>query len=150
MTKIVHKRNAFTLVEILVVVIIVAMLAAFLVPQVAKKLGKAKSNLAKAGISALETGLQEYYTDMGHFPTEEEGGLQALIRSPEQETEDNEGTGSWDGEYIKPSKLLDPWGHPYIYNPEGEINVGSYDIICFGADGEPGGDGENKDLFNDE
>lgn len=141
------KRKAFTLVEILVVVIIVAMLAAFLVPQVTKKLGKAKSNLAKAGISALEAAMQEYYTDMGHFPTEEEGGLEALVVSPEEEPQEGGGS-SWDGPYIGRSKLTDPWGNPYIYHPEGEINLGSYDIISLGADGQPEGEGENEDIFN--
>ncbi len=149
MNRTIRKRNGFTLVEILVVVIIIAMLAAFLVPQVAKKMGKAKSNLAKAGISILETALQDYYADMEHFPTEEEGGLQALIVNPEGD-QGEDGAGSWEGKYTSPKKLKDPWGNPYIYNPDGEINIGSYDIISLGADGQPGGEGENKDLHNEE
>jgi len=55
----------------------------------------------------------------------------------------------WNGRYLKPSQLVDPWDNPYIYVAEGEINPGSYDLISLGADGVDGGEGDNTDIYND-
>ncbi len=55
----------------------------------------------------------------------------------------------WNGPYLKKSQLLDPWGNPYIYMREGQVNPGSFDLISYGADGQQGGEGENADIVND-
>jgi general secretion pathway protein G len=57
--------------------------------------------------------------------------------------------GKWNGPYLKKSQLLDPWGNEYRYLAEGQANVGSFDLICLGADGQEGGEGENADIVND-
>jgi general secretion pathway protein G len=55
----------------------------------------------------------------------------------------------WNGPYLKKSQLVDPWGSPYVYIREGQFNVGSFDLMSYGADGQEGGEGENADIVND-
>ena len=62
--------------------------------------------------------------------------------------DDMEG-GEWDGIYLKASKLIDPWGNPFQYLEEGVVNEGSYDVISYGADGNPDGEGVNADIVNE-
>ena len=78
----------------------------------------------------------------GDIPDDSEG-LEALLIPPADVEE------KWNGPYLKRSDLLDPWKNPYIYLAEGEYNVGSFDLISFGADGMEGGEGENADIVND-
>lgn len=137
------RAKGFTLVEIMVVVVIIAMLAAFAAPRVFKKFGKAKRNIARTGISLVESALESFASDCGRFPTQEEG-LEALLTEPSDMDEE-----IWDGAYLKASQLIDPWGNPYIYLEEGQINPGSYDVISFGADGQEGGDDKNADIYNE-
>ncbi|MBW8016813.1 MAG: type II secretion system protein GspG [Planctomycetes bacterium] len=136
------RRNGFTIIEILVVVLILGMLAAFVVPGVIERFGKAKTEIAKAKMNGLITGaLEQFALSCGRYPTDDEG-LAALIDAP-PELEDK-----WGPRYLKASQILDPWGNPYIYIEQGTIND-TYDLICLGADGEDGGEGENADIFND-
>jgi general secretion pathway protein G len=134
-------RRAFTLVELLVVIVIISMLAAFVAPNVIKHVGKAKVDLAKPRMAIIEDAVGRFYMDCGRYPTDSEG-LEALIVNPGNTT-------AWNGPYIKQSQLLDPWGNLYIYVAEGTVNPGSFDLICLGADGQEGGDGENADIYND-
>jgi len=139
-----QKRKAFTLVELLVVIVIISLLGAFVGPRMLKRLGKAKRDLAKPRLVLVEDALQRFAIDCGRLPDDSEG-LEALLIMPDDETLE----GKWLEPYLKRSQLLDPWGHPIIYRAEGEINIGSYDLICLGADGEEGGEGDNADIFND-
>lgn len=134
-------RRAFTLVELLVVIVIISMLAAFVAPNVIKHVGKAKVDLAKPRMAIIEDAIGRFYMDCGRYPTDSEG-LEALLVDPGNTT-------GWNGFYIKQSQLLDPWGNPYIYVAEGSVNPGSFDLVCLGADGQEGGDGENADIYND-
>jgi general secretion pathway protein G len=138
-----RRRNGFTLVELLVVVLIISMLAALLAPRMFKGLGKAKAEIARAKMTIVEDSLARFQYDCGHLPDESEGGLDALLLAPAGLEE------KWNGPYLKKSQLLDPWGKPYMYVPEGLVNVGSFDVISYGADGQEGGEGEDADIIND-
>lgn len=137
-----QKRKGFTLIEILVVIVIIALIGSFALPTITKRLGFAKKSLVKSKMTLIEGALGQFMIDCGRYPTEEEG-LGALIESPEELEE------KWGDPYLKRSQLLDPWGNPYIYVEEGTANMGSYDIVSLGADGVEGGEGDNEDVFND-
>lgn len=135
-----HKsRKGFTFVELAVVIILLSLIAVFVVPRTFKSFGKAKAKVARAKMGIVESAIQQFYVDCERYPVE----LSELLESP-QDVEDK-----WNGRYCKPSDLEDPWNHMYIYEPEGVINVGSYDLISLGADGQEGGDGENADIYNE-
>ena len=143
MEKTERKRKGFTLIELLVVVLIVSLLATVLVPRTFKGLGKAKADIARAKMTIIEDSLARFQYDCGRFPDEADGGLEALLVAPPDLEE------KWNGRYLKPSQLVDPWGNPYIYVPEGQINPGGFDLISYGADGQEGGEGDNEDIFNE-
>lgn len=137
-----RKEKAFTLVELLVVILIISMLAAFVAPRMFKGLGKAKQDIARAKMAILEDALARFYIHCGRYPDESEG-LEVLIEAPADLEE------KWNGPYLKRSELLDPWDNPYIYIAEGQVNPGSFDLISYGADGMEGGEGDNEDIVND-
>jgi len=137
-----HKTEAFTLVELLVVILIIGMLAGFVAPKMFKGLGKAKADIAKAKMALIEDALGRFYIDCGRYPDDSEG-LQVLVTAPADLQE------KWNGPYCKRSELLDPWGNPYIYLAEGQYNPGSFDLVSYGADGAEGGEGDNADIVND-
>lgn len=137
-----RKRKAFTLVELLVVILIISMLAAFVGRRVFTGLGKAKRDIAKAKMAIIEDALNRFWLECQRFPDDSEG-LEALIIAPADLEE------KWNGPYLKQSELLDPWENPYMYVAEGERNPGSFDLISYAADGMEGGEGDNEDIFND-
>jgi general secretion pathway protein G len=137
-----RKRAGFTLVELLVVILIISMLAAFVAPNVFRHLSKAKRDLARPKMAIIEDAINRFSLDCGRFPDDSEGLSALLIASTDLE-------GKWNGPYLKQSQLLDPWGNPYIYMAEGQANPGSFDIISLGADGQEGGEGDNGDIVND-
>jgi general secretion pathway protein G len=128
----------FTLVELIVVVIIIGLLAGLVLPQFIRQEEKAKLKAAQAQIELLGTALDTYRLDVGRYPSTEEG-LQALRQKP--------GTvDRWDGPYLKKDLPQDPWGKPYMYKSPGDH--GPYDIVSYGADGAPGGEGDNRDIVS--
>ena len=137
-----RRNKGFTIVELLVVAIILAMLAGFIVPGVFQKLSKAKTDIARSKIAVIESSLQQFAIDCGRMPTDDEG-LEALLTPPPELEE------KWAGKYLKDSLIIDPWDNPYQYYSDGRVNVGSYDIVSLGADGKEGGEGENADIVND-
>jgi general secretion pathway protein G len=138
-----RKRKAFTLVELLVVVLIITMLAAFVAPRMFSGIGKTKADLSKAKMAIIENALARFYIDCGRYPDDSEG-LEVLVLPP-SDMED----GKWNGPYLKRSDLLDLWNNPYIYVAEGEYNPGSFDLISLGADATDGGEGDNADIVNE-
>jgi general secretion pathway protein G len=139
MSKAIRKRErGFTLVEILVVVIIIGLLAALVGPKLFGKVATAKLKTAKAQIELFGTAFDALRLDVGRYPTSEEG-LKALREKPS-------GMEAWKGPYLPKEIPNDPWGKPYIYKSPGEH--GDYDLMSYGLDGAPGGDGENEDVVS--
>jgi general secretion pathway protein G len=136
-TELSSRRKGFTLVELLVVMAILAMLAALVGPKLFPKLGKGKQSAAKTQIELLGQALDQLKLDTGRYPTTQEG-LNALMINP--------GMDNWEGPYLKKSLPSDPWGKPYIYQSPG--THGEYDLSSLGKDGNPGGDGEDKDVVS--
>jgi len=130
-------RSAFTLLEVLMVVAIIGLLAAFVVPQLFGTEEKAKIKLTKAAIdSGLNGALDRYRLDMGHYPRESDGGLMALVQKPDDEEEAKK----WSG-YLKSAKdLKDAWGRDFLYQYPGRYNENGYDLWSAGPDGEEGTD----------
>jgi general secretion pathway protein G len=137
-----EKRKAFTLIELLVVIIILGLLAGFVAPKMFQHVSKAKWDLARPKMAIIEDAIERFCLDCGRYPDDSEG-LDVLLVPPADLEE------KWNGRYLKPSQLVDPWDNPYIYVAEGQINPGSYDLISLGADGVEGGEGDNTDIYND-
>ena len=134
-----RRQAGFTLVELLVVLIILGLIAAFAAPRVIKFVGGAKTDSAKIQIERLSGVLDLYRLQVGRYPNEDEG-LNALMEQPADAPD-------WEGPYLKKADaLIDPWRRPYIYRFPGEH--GDYDLYSLGADGEDGGEGEDRDLMS--
>lgn len=128
----------FTLIELLLVLVILAALAAVVVPRFTKRSEQARITAAKTDISALEVQLDAFEVDTGRYPTTEEG-LRALIEAPANVT-------TWNGPYLKRNAVPnDPWGHAYVYTCPGSHNTSGYDLHSFGPDGQ---DGSEDDIDN--
>jgi general secretion pathway protein G len=130
--------RGFTLIEILVVIAIIAMLAAIVGPAVMNKLGGAKTKTAAIQIADIDKALDLFKLDVGRYPSNVEG-LQALVSAPPT-------AGGWNGPYLKGGLPSDPWGNPYHYANPGPN--GGVQIMSYGADNAPGGEGENADIVN--
>ena len=130
--------GGFTLLELLVVIVIIGLLAAYVGPKYFSQLGKSEVTIAKAQIGAFDKALETFRLDVGRFPTTEEGMSALLTKSPD--------ASKWNGPYLKKEVPLDPWGHAYIYKAPGV--KGDYDILSYGKDGQPGGTGEDADITN--
>ena len=133
------RRAGFTLLELLVVIVIIGLLAAYVGPKYFAQLGKSEVTIAKAQIDAIEKSLDTYRLDLGHYPSSEEG-LAALLVAPAG------GATKWNGPYLKKALPLDPWGHPYLYRSPGA--KGEYEIVSLGRDGQPGGSADAADIGN--
>ena len=130
-------EQGYTLLELLVVLAIIALLVGFVAPKMIGYLGKAKADAAKVQLHNVATALDLYRLDVGQYPTEGQG-LIALLEKPS-------GADGWSGPYLqKSSGTLDPWGQPYIYKEPGQH--GEYDLLSYGADKQPGGEGDDADV----
>jgi len=123
--------RAFTLIELLLVVAILATLAALVVPKFTKRSEQAKVTAAHTDIANIELALDAFEVDCGRFPTTEEG-LRALLDQPSSTT-------GWQGPYVKRGMPKDPWGNFYMYRYPGQHNTRGYDLYSFGPDGQEGG-----------
>jgi general secretion pathway protein G len=130
--------SGFTLLELLVVMVIIGLLAGFVAPRFFAQIAPSEIKAARAQIDALEKALDQYRLDTNRYPTTEEG-LSALVAKPEAEPK-------WSGPYLKKAVPLDPWGKPYVYRSPGEH--AEYDLLSYGRDGQPGGDGDGADIAN--
>jgi general secretion pathway protein G len=133
--------SAFTLIEIMVVVIIIGILAATIIPQFMGTTQDAKVSAAKSQIAELESATERFYVHMDRYPTTEEG-LKVLVDPPS-----GDDAKKWRGPYIKQLRN-DPWGNPYQYGFPGAHHPTSFDIWSRGADNADGGEGANADIGN--
>ncbi len=139
LTETTFRTRGFTLVELLVVLAILVLLAGLVGPQVLNQLGGAKSKTARIQIEDLVQATEMFKLDVGRFPTTPEG-LQALVVEPASAP-------GWNGPYLRRRQVpKDPWGNDYLYRNPGEH--GDIDIFSLGADGQPGGSGENAVVGN--
>ena len=132
------ENRGFTLLELLVVMVIIGLLAGYVGPNYFSQIGKSEVKVARAQADALGKALDQLRLDTGHYPSMEDG-LEALVAQPANEPR-------WDGPYLKKGVPLDPWGNPYVFRSPGEH--GEYDLISYGKDGKPGGEGESADITN--
>lgn len=132
-----RRQSGFTLLELLVVIVIIGLLAAYVGPKYFSQLGKSEVTVARAQIEAFEKSLDTFRLDVGRYPTTEEG-LNALMAAPQN------ATAKWNGPYLKKGIPPDPWGHAYQYRAPG--SKAEYEIVSFGKDGQPGGSGEAADI----
>ncbi len=137
----VHNRKGFTLIEIMVVIVILALLAALVAPKLMGRTDDAKITDARVQIKNIETALKLYKLDNGNYPATEQG-LGALVEKP---TVGVIPKGYKDGGYLESKKIpKDPWGNDYLYVSPGEH--GDYDLFSYGFDGAKGGEGKNADI----
>jgi general secretion pathway protein G len=127
------RQRGFTLVELLLVLVILALIAGLVLPGIIGKAESAKAKAASSQISRISMSVESYYLDTGSTPS----SLEDLVNEPP-------GVAGWNGPYIKNSLLKDPWGKPYQYRVPGEH--GDFDIMSFGADGQQGGEKNNADV----
>ncbi|HUF57700.1 MAG TPA: type II secretion system major pseudopilin GspG [Thermohalobaculum sp.] len=131
-----RSERGLTLVELLVVLLIIGLIAAFAVPQVMNYLGGARRDSAEVQVNQLSGILDLYRLDVGRYPDD----LQALVEQPSD-------ADSWNGPYVRKAEaLIDPWGEPYVYRMPGEH--GRFDLMSLGADGVEGGEGEDADIVS--
>jgi len=133
------RRAGFTLLELLVVIVIIGLLAAYVGPKYFSQLGKSEVTIAKAQIEAFEKSLDTYRLDVGRYPNAEEG-LAALLVAPPS------AGAKWNGPYLKKGVPPDPWGNAYQYRAPGTKS--EYEIVSLGRDGQAGGTGENADIIS--
>lgn len=134
------KKKGFTLIELMIVVIIIAALAAMIVPRLSGRTEQAKISVAQSDINAnMSTALKLYQLDNGNFPSTEQG-LNALLTKPSSEPV----PGNWNGPYLEKTPI-DPWGNPYKYKSPGANNKTGYDLYSLGKDGL---EGTEDDIIN--
>jgi general secretion pathway protein G len=131
------RTAGFTLLELLVVIVIIGLLAAYVGPKYFSQLGKSEVTVTRAQIEAFEKSLDTFRLDVGRYPTTEEG-LNALMTAPPT------AAAKWNGPYLKKGVPADPWGHAYQYRAPG--SKAEYEILSLGKDGQPGGAGEAADI----
>lgn len=130
------KRRGFTLLELLVVIVIIGLLAAYVGPRYFAQLGKSERSTAKAQIESFGKALDTYRLDTGRYPSTEQG-LAVLVNKPNDEPK-------WNGPYLQKTVPMDPWGRAYIYRTPGQ--GGDFDLLSMGKDGQIGGEGDNADV----
>jgi general secretion pathway protein G len=134
-------RPGLTLIEILVVIVVISVLATLVAPNVFQHVGSAKTATAESQIEMLSAALDAYRLDNGRYPTTEQG-LAALWEEPRIEPRPT----NWRGPYLRKRVPLDPWNRPYIYRSPGVESGTGFDLLSYGADGQPGGTGEDADV----
>ena len=136
-----NNTRGFTLIEIMVVIVILALLAALVGPKILGRTDDAKIQTTKTQIRSLESALKLYKLDNGVYPTTEQG-LNALVAKP---TVGVAPKNYKEGGYLESKQVpKDGWGNDYIYVSPGEN--GDYDLYSYGADGVKGGEGKNADI----
>ena len=131
-------QQGFTLIEIMVVVVVIALLGAMLGPTLFSKVQQAEETRVAQDIRAIESALKFYRLDNFSYPQQAQG-LDALMQAPSNAS-------NWNGPYLE-DVPQDPWGRPYQYQNPGQRGK-EIDVFTLGADGVEGGEGSNQDLGN--
>jgi general secretion pathway protein G len=131
-----HRRRGFSLVEMLLVLVILATLAAIVVPRFAGRSEQAKITAAQTQITSISTALDSFEVDNGFYPPSGEGITQ-LATKPDTAT-------NWRGPYLKQGVPNDPWGSPYLYEFPGKNNAQGYDLSSMGPDARAGNEDDIK------
>jgi len=127
-----RQHRAFTLIELLLVLVILGILAAIVVPKFSGRTEQARVTAAQSQISTFGTALDAFEVDNGYFP-KGKNGLSDLVQQPRDAQ-------NWKGPYLKSDIPLDPWTHAYIYECPGKHNPTGYDLMSMGFDGRAGSD----------
>jgi general secretion pathway protein G len=135
----IHCSRGFTLIEVMVVIVIIAVLAALIVPKVMSRPDEARVTAARQDIGAIVQALKLYKLDNMRYPTTEQG-LQALVKKPAAAPVPE----NWKGNGYLEKLPKDPWGTPYKYLQPGLH--GDVDVMSYGADREAGGEGNDADI----
>lgn len=133
---VIRKNEAFTMLEIMVVLFIIGLLATFVGPQVMGFFARGNEAATKVYLTQVSAALNQYNMDIGHYPKKQEGGLRALVERPATPAV----ASKWDGPYIEEDKLYDKWGNEFIYNcpPEKHKDFRYFEVISYGEKGEEG------------
>ena len=136
-------ERGFTLIELMVVIVILGILAGLIIPRIMGRPDEARQTKARIMIEGIETAMKLYRLDNGFYPTTEQG-LRALVEASTIQPVPR----NWrEGGYLEKGKVpKDPWGNDFVYLCPG--TQGEFDLISYGADGQPGGEGKNKDITN--
>ena len=136
-------QRGFTLIELMVVIVILGILAGLIIPRIMGRPDEARQTKARIMIEGIETAMKLYRLDNGFYPTTEQG-LRALVEASTIQPLPR----NWrEGGYLEKGKVpKDPWGNDFVYLCPG--TQGEFDLISYGADGQPGGEGKNKDITN--
>ncbi len=132
------QKRGFTLLELLVVLLIIGLLAAFVGPKYFAQIGKSQTQVSKAQIEAFDKALDQFRLDTGHYPSTSQG-LTALFVQPVNEP-------LWRGPYLKKNVPPDPWGNAFVYSSPGTDPTREYEVVSYGKDGKPGGIGDDADI----
>lgn len=128
--------RGFTLLELLVVMVIIGLLAAYVGPRYFAQIGKSEQGAARAQIEAFAKALDTYRLDTGGYP-KTDAGLNSLVVKPGNEPK-------WQGPYLQKEIPMDPWGRAYVYRLSG--TGGEFELLSYGKDGQPGGEAESADV----
>lgn len=131
--------RAFTLLEIIVVVMIIAVLATLVTPRLLSRVGSAKQTAAMAKAATIAKTVNLYLLDTGTSAPSDDFDLEILLLSPDE-------GGGPSGPYLERAEdIIDPWGNQYEIIVPGDVNA-SFDVLSWGEDGQPGGEGPNEDI----
>lgn len=132
------RQRGFSLIELLAVVTILGMLAAFVAPKYFSRIAFSQREIARAQIDNLDKALIQYRLDTEHYPDAVQG-LAALRSQPS-------GENRWRGPYLKKPLTVDPWGNAYVYETLSTRDGAGYQLLSYGRDGRPGGSGYDADI----
>ncbi|MFA6043992.1 MAG: type II secretion system major pseudopilin GspG [Phycisphaerales bacterium] len=132
-------RAGFTIIEVIVIILIIGVLAAVIAPRLLSRVGQSKVAVAASNAASLSTAMKLYIADNGE--PESGAAIDVLWTKPAN-------AASWKGPYVdNEASLRDPWGNLFVLRIPGEVNK-DFDIVSYGKDGAPGGEGENEDIVN--